>query len=85
MRPETPAHLWDALQAARAAAGFTAGIDYKQFAGDLMRKSAVERQVEILGEALNRIRRTGPDASARIDVIDQVAGMRNHRPRVWPR
>ncbi|CAM2864776.1 DUF86 domain-containing protein [Actinomyces slackii] len=77
MRPETPAHLWDALQAARAAVGFTAGVGYDQFAGDLMRRSAVERQIEILGEALNRIRRADPDVAVRIVVIDQVVGMRN--------
>lgn len=43
MLPETPANLWDALQAARAAAEFVDGVDYEAFAGDLMRRSAVER------------------------------------------
>ena len=43
MLPETAAHLWDALEAARAARDFTEGIVYHEFTGDLMRRSAVER------------------------------------------
>lgn len=77
MLPETAAHLWDALEAARAAREFTEGIVYHEFTGDLMRRSAVERQLEVLGEALNRIRRVDSETSQRIPGLAQIVGMRN--------
>ena len=77
MLPETAAHLWDALEAARAARDFTEGIVYHEFTGDLMRRSAVERQLEVLGEALNRIRRVDSETSQRIPGLAQIVGMRN--------
>ncbi|BDA63547.1 hypothetical protein MANAM107_03810 [Actinomyces capricornis] len=77
MRRETSAYLWDALQAARAAGQFIEGVEYQEFVGDLMRRSAVERQIEVLGEALNRIRRADPDVSSAIEDADRIIGMRN--------
>mgnify|MGYP000966580103 CR=1 FL=1 len=77
MRPDVAAYLWDALQAARAARSFTMNAEYSCFVDDTMRRSAVERQLEILGEALNRVRRSDPEVSARIPEIAQIIGMRN--------
>ena len=54
MRPESYAHIWDALQAVRALRRFTQGVSEEEYLSDLMLSSAVERQIEILGEALNR-------------------------------
>ena len=57
MRPESYAHVWDALQAVQALRRFTKGVSEEEYLSDLMLSSAVERQLEILGEALNRVRR----------------------------
>jgi uncharacterized protein with HEPN domain len=63
-----------------------------EYLGDWIRQSAVERQLEIAGEALSRVRRTDPDTAARIPEIVAVIGTRNviaHRyddvdhVRVW--
>jgi uncharacterized protein with HEPN domain len=57
MRPEErdAAHLWDMLEAARDAAGIIAGQKPAEFRRDRMRALALERSMEILGEAARRI------------------------------
>ena len=75
MLPETAAHLWDALEAARAARDFTEGIVYHEFTGDLMRRSAVERQFEVLGDALDRVRRADSETSRRIPDLARIMGL----------
>ena len=42
-----------------------------------MLSSAVERQFEILGEALNRVRRSDPQTADKIPDIHRIIGMRN--------
>ena len=39
---------------------FTAGVTWPAYAGDKMRRSAVERQLEILGEACARLSKLEP-------------------------
>lgn len=55
MRPEAPKLLWDARDAAARVRDFTAGKDFEDYARDAMLRSAVERQLEIVGEALGRL------------------------------
>ena len=42
-----------------------------------IRQAAAERQLEIVGEALNRVRRIDVDAAVRIPEIDAVIATRN--------
>lgn len=49
------AYLWDMLTAARAVEGFVQGRDFGGYLADLMLRSAVERQIEIIGEAARGI------------------------------
>jgi uncharacterized protein with HEPN domain len=53
MRPDDKdmARLWDMLDAARTAVEFTAGIGFEQFLEDRKTRNAVERNLEIIGEA----------------------------------
>jgi uncharacterized protein with HEPN domain len=61
MRPEErdPAYLWDMIEAARAAVDYTENLTLDKFlATDRERaitRLAVERQLEILGEAARRV------------------------------
>lgn len=70
------AYVLDVLNAARAAQSFMDGVDRDAFEKDLMRQSAVVRQIEIMGEATKRL-----SASFRNDHPDipwrQIAGMRD--------
>jgi uncharacterized protein with HEPN domain len=44
-------YLWDMLTAARAVESFVRGRSDAEYVADLMLRSAVERQIEIIGEA----------------------------------
>jgi uncharacterized protein with HEPN domain len=48
-------YLWDMLQAARRLQEFTAGVFFEAYLESVLLQSAVERQLEILGEAARRI------------------------------
>ena len=48
-------YLWDMLTAARAVVYFTKDRTFEEYSNDLMLRSAVERQVEIIGEASRRV------------------------------
>jgi uncharacterized protein with HEPN domain len=57
MQPETKdaAHLWDMLDAARAVQEFVACRSFSDYLADRMLRGAVERHLEIIGEAANRV------------------------------
>jgi len=42
-----------------------------------MLSAAVERQFEIIGEALSRVRRVAPELSAQIPDVSDIIGFRN--------
>lgn len=77
MRREAGAHLWDAAEAARLVHEFASGNTESDFNADLIVRSAIERQMEILGEALKRLRRDDADTAARVPGLDRIVGMRN--------
>lgn len=48
-------YLWDMLTAARAVVEFTRGRTLVEYESDLLLRSAVERQIEIIGEAARHV------------------------------
>ena len=72
MRPEErdPAHLWDMIEAARAIVDFTKDLTLEEFLaagrGGEITRLAVERELEILGEAARRVSSRFRDAHAEI-------------------
>lgn len=48
-------YLLDILEAAQLVQSFIEGVDREMFEEDLMRQSAVMRQIEIMGEATKRL------------------------------
>lgn len=77
MRPESAALIWDALDAARTIDDFLAGISLDEYLSDLLRRRAVEREFEIIGEALNRLRQVDADTAARVPGLKNAVGLRN--------
>jgi uncharacterized protein with HEPN domain len=57
MQPEAKdsAHLWDMLDAARAVERFVRSKTFSDYAADRMLRGAVERHIEIIGEAASRV------------------------------
>jgi len=70
-------YLWDAQRAAECIADFTAGRGFDDYLADVMLRSAVERQFEIIGEALVGLRRIAPDLAATIPDLARIIGFRN--------
>lgn len=48
-------YVWDMLDRARAVAAFVEGKTFHDYQRDRMLKSAIERQIEIIGEAASRV------------------------------
>ena len=57
MQRDPRAYLWDAREATAAILEFVAGKTFKDYASDRLLRSAIERQFEIIGEALNQLGR----------------------------
>jgi uncharacterized protein with HEPN domain len=77
MRRDPRAYLWDVREAADAIASFTQGRSFEDYAADLMFRSAVERQLAIIGEALSRLARVDQGLAARIPELRRVIAFRN--------
>jgi uncharacterized protein with HEPN domain len=58
--------LWDMLTAAQAVRDFVAARSFEDYEQDLMLRSAVERQIEIIGEAARRVSPAFRDAHPEI-------------------
>ena len=69
MQPESAAFLWDVRAAGVRITTFADVLTAASYAADELRKSAVERQLEIIGEALNRLRKADPDVAHRIPIF----------------
>ena len=71
-----PAYLWDMLDAAHLIQEFVRGITFSKYTSNKMIQSAVERQLEILGEAARRVSTEFQDEHPEIP-WRQVIGLRN--------
>lgn len=69
--------LWDAHAAAGAILEFVAGKYYADYAADRMLRSAVERQFEIIGKALNQLCKIEPNWVEQIPDLAQIVAFRN--------
>jgi uncharacterized protein with HEPN domain len=77
MSDRLPKHLDDALYATRLALKFLAGRSLEDYLGDELLRSAVERQVEIVGEACRRAIDDTPSLRERLPDAAKAIAMRN--------
>jgi Ribonuclease HepT-like len=78
MQLEALKHLYDMQQACRLLADFIAGKTFVDYSADALLRSAVERQLTIVGEALNRLKKIEPTAASS---ITDARSAREARPR----
>ena len=77
MTGATRKRLHDALAACRAIASFTEGLDFSAYEASLLVRSAVERQLEIVGEALNIASDQDATLAERVPELRRIVGLRN--------
>lgn len=77
MTPEVAKRLLEAHAACVAIRHFVAGTDAAGFATNALIRSAVERQFEIVGEALGRAAREEPALTDLLPEIPRIVGLRN--------
>ena len=75
--PDITALLFDIQHAAGGIVLFTTGKSLDDYKGDRMLRSAVERQFEIIGEAMTRLRAKAPDLVERITDYRKIISFRN--------
>ena len=68
---------YDILKAVDCIQQFTAGASLEDYAGNVLLRSAVERQFEIIGEALRRIGREDLNVLEGIRDYRKIIGFRN--------
>ena len=77
MRLEARKYLFDIERAAGLVAEFTAGKGFADYERDDMLRSAVERQFEVIGEALARLARVDAALAARTSEHRRIIAFRN--------
>ena len=92
MQRDPKSLLWDAREAADLIATITAGKSFADFDRDIILRSAVERQFEIVGEALAQLARLDAAMAAMVPDLREIVAFRNvlihgyaviDRARVW--
>lgn len=78
MRPEErdAAYLWDILDAAETVAELSSGLDFSRYEQDRRTQLAVERALEIIGEAAGKVSSSLRNAHPEIP-WRQIIGQRN--------
>ena len=74
---EARKYLFDIQQAIDLIDGFCAGKSFADYRQDAMLRSAVERQFEIVGEAISRLAQLNPALAERLTEYRRIIAFRN--------
>jgi len=77
MRPESAKLLRDALDASAAIQRFVRELHFETYQANELVRSAVERQFEIIGEALGKLSQADPAAARRIPELSRIVAFQN--------
>jgi uncharacterized protein with HEPN domain len=77
MTERSSKHLLDAVEAARAVLEFMGDVDAAGYSANRLLRSAVERQLMVLGEAARRALDANPDLRQRLPDLVFAVGLRN--------
>lgn len=77
MRPETKKYLYDMQQASQSLMAFLSGKGLDDYLQDELLRSATERKLMIIGEALNQLLRIEPEIEMQIPDARRIVDFRN--------
>jgi uncharacterized protein with HEPN domain len=77
MHPKSPKWLEHIVTASTFILETAKAIDLATYERDLLRRSAIERNFEIIGEAILRLERSDPETAQRLSNYRQIIGFRN--------
>ncbi len=77
MRLESKKYLYDIQQATDRLTQFSNDKTFADYKKDAMLRSAVERQFEIIGEALNQLSKIDPGCASQISECQRIVSFRN--------
>lgn len=77
MTDEVKKRLLDAYRACDAIQEFVGDVGFAKYESDLMLRSAVERQLEIIGEALGQAANEDEELEEKIPAIPRIVALRN--------
>jgi len=84
MRRSSLSYLTDIVDCCDALAVTLSGVDLPAYGATRTIRSAVERELTIIGEAVNALSRIAPDLSARISHSRMIVGLRNQLVHDYP-
>ena len=77
MQRDVRRYLWDAQKTAGTVQTFLRGKTYETFIDDDLVRSAVERQLQIMGEALSQLAKVDPQIARNIAELHHIIAFRN--------
>jgi uncharacterized protein with HEPN domain len=77
MNDQTKKLLLDVLESCRSVRGWCQNRTFAEYEADRQLRRAVEREFEIIGEALHRLSRDDPDTASHISQLSRIVGFRN--------
>jgi uncharacterized protein with HEPN domain len=77
MQPKSPKLLEDVRDATEFILEVTRAQSLESYLESRLLRQAVERNFEIIGEALHRLSRTDPDVSAQVGEVPRIVAFRN--------
>ena len=77
MQRDARAYLWDVKGAIDKIHAFVGSQTRDAFVANDLMQSGVERQLEIIGEALSQLSRTSPDLAGQVPDLAKIVGLRN--------
>lgn len=77
MNNRTRKLLFDVLESGRSIRGWCQDRTFAEYEANRQLRRAVEREFEIIGEALNHLSQDDPATAARIDRLPRIVGFRN--------
>ena len=77
MQPDPRKYLWDALRATGFLREFATGKSFAEYRDDVLLRSAVERQFEVVGESLGQLAKLDAELAAKVPELPRIAAFRN--------